>query len=97
MVPDGRPRLKSGLVSETNGTSTPHQLVKQSCRGSLFGLELGFLPLRILLMGTNRFGLLTLLAVILTAAIACGSQEVETARAGVVKEKLAKQGLLAVR
>ncbi len=44
MVLDGRPRLKSELVSETNGTSTPHQLVKQSCRGSLFGLELGFLP-----------------------------------------------------
>jgi len=48
-------------------------------------------------MGANRFGLLTLLAVILTAAIACGSQEVETGRAGVVKEILAEQGLLAVR
>ncbi len=53
--------------------------------------------LRILLMGAMRFGLLTLLAVISTAAIACGSQEVETGRAGVVQEILAKQGLLAVR
>ena len=47
-------------------------------------------------MGAMRFGLLTLLAVILTAAIACASHEKETGRASVVKEILAKQGLLAV-
>ncbi len=47
-------------------------------------------------MRAMRFKLLTFLAVILTAAIACASHEKETGPASVVKEILAKQGLLAV-